>query len=309
MAEALSGVDASISAPVDVRQVTITSRPGAIVHDWQQRVEDLVAGLRARTPLDELDGLERTIAGALVLPVEQRWLKLETVRITFDQRAKERRVEAALSIFQKQRRELIAERIHQQVNVCQARLDELASPRIEALQSELDAFSERIASADLDEADEDRLEDMNRRVLQEQARLRLLNDAVAQLQRMGYAQVQVMQTLSASDIASAFLEDPDDPERLALVQVSAQHGLMTAEVVRRTSSNGSSSQRQADFSAQVRLCRAMASAESALAGRWGLQVRSDKPPGAVVQQTKVPLPQRKVRVRRPAALRARQVGG
>jgi hypothetical protein len=309
LARVMQGVDSSVRVQASTQRVAMHTRTDAVLHSWPERIEQVLATLHDHVREQDRAALEVAIADTADQPPDQRWLALEQLRLAQDQRAKARRIEAALQLFTTQRRELVAERMQAQVALCDERLGALASPRTEALQAELEVLRQRLDSPDLGEPDEDKLEELNRLVLQESARLRLLNDAVAQLAKMGYGSVQVMQTLSANDIASAFLEDPQDPERVALVQVSAQHGLMTAEVVRRTASDGSPTQRHADHSAQVRLCQAMAQAEAALAERWQLQVRSDKPPGAPVQQAKVALPQRKAKVRRAAAQRARQIGG
>jgi len=301
-----SGVHVQMQAPA--QRVQMTLRADALVHSWPERVQAMLAVLRAHAPPGDRDALERRVADTVALPPEPRWLALEALRLAQEQQAKAQRIAAALALFQAERRALRAERMQTRLAACAARLEHLASPRIDALNTEHEALQQRLDSPDLDEPDEDRLEALSRQVLQEQARLRLLNDAVVQLRAMGYVQVQVMQTLHPADVASAFLEDPRDPDRLALVQVSAQHGLMSAEIVRRSASDGSGPQRQADHGAQVRLCQALARAEAVLAERFGLQLHSEQPPGTPVQQARVALPARRDTARRAAAQRARHLG-
>ena len=136
----------------------------------------------------------------------------------------------------------------------------------------------------------------------------LLEAAISVLRKQGYETVQVMDVAGPGEIRSVYLEDARDGGRVALVQVSEARGLMSAEVVRRAASDGSSTDRLADKEAQAKLCRAMEAAEEALSRRWKLSVLDTAQPGTVAPKVKADIPAKSRRIRVEKARNTRSIG-
>jgi hypothetical protein len=128
---------------------------------------------------------------------------------------------------------------------------------------------------------EDRVAALEKSLLDEKSCQGLLHATIQSLRRQGYERVEVMATLNPGDIGPVYLADPQDPDRMTLLMVDEDEGLVAAEVVSRVPVHESQLQKQLDIEAQKRLCHAMQTAHRVIKERFTCEMEQT-PPGKPV---------------------------
>lgn len=272
----------------------------------EAKVADALRQVLRAVDAEGLEAVRETVAQSVQLSPGERLVALDALRVRLEQETKERQRREALRLYEAKQLELAAERIAVRIEHCHKNLDGLESAAAASLERELATLEAAPVSLQVEE----RVQACERRIAEAARQQGLLEAAVAALRRQGYETVQVMQTLGPPEVRSAYLQDPRDEGRVALLQVAEERGLVSAEVVRRDSGNGSQQQKMQDREAQGRLCKAMEAVEKALAAKWSCSVQKRVEPGnaEVKANANVPSTTGGRRTRVAAALQTRALG-
>lgn len=291
---------------VEVDRLTVTA-PGHPQAGWPAKIAASLEKILQTAGEESLPDLQQTINASVHLHPQERYLALESLRLRVEQIAKLRRQQEAVAHYEASRAALAAERIAEQLGRIRRRVESLEAEAAGNLDRECQEIAASLGGSGSAPALEDRVEALERKVIQEVRQQGLVEAAVAALRQQGYETVQVMQTIGPPEISSVYLQDPRDEGRVALLQVAVERGTLAAEVVRREDSDGSKREKQLDHEAQTRLCKAIEAMESALATKWKCSVVKRAEAGAVVPKIRKDLPVRARRMRVATALKSRSV--
>jgi hypothetical protein len=258
------------------------------LHSWTDEIEKLIDRITLLTSDLEVETVRETIRATAIKPAQERYVSLEALRVSLEQRARHREEAKILVEFRKKHREVIAERIREHVLRCEKQIDDFDT-QAEHFHQKLAGINSSIASSSDLNALESEVEQLERELIERNGRRGLLQATRAALRRQGYEYIDEMKTLGPSDILSIYLEDPKNPDRIVLLQVEEREGIMAAEIVRRPES--SENDVSIDREAQERLCKAMDAIEASLRPRFLCELQRT-PPGEKVRSSKS-IPQHK----------------
>lgn len=292
-----------LAVHVDVDRIHL-EEPRQGEHALEAKVAGALRDVLRIADSEGLEAVRQTAARSAELSPRERLVALDALRVRLGQEVKQRQRQEAMRLFEARQNELAAERIALRADQCRRKIEYLESAAAGPLEKELDALVAEPPTPRLEE----RIQACEQRIVEASRQQGLLEAAVAALRRQGYETVQVMRTLGPPEIMSAYLQDPRDESRVALLQVAGERGLVSAEVVRRDALNGSQHQKLQDREAQSRLCKAMETMEKALADKWSCQVQKQVEPGKAEVKVNSQIPATGRRARVAAALQTRAMG-
>ena len=306
--DALAGIiDSTFNIQVGINHASFDAAGASPEHSWHDKIRECAAAiLEAADPAD-IVRIREVIASLERSDPRRQWLTLDSLRIALTNEARERAQARALAAYRERQQAALTERMIHLLDSCAKRVSNLETARAAQIEATLTEIRTQLSSGNVGVADEERLQNLSQCIDAEIRGQGILEAAVAELNRLGYKAVHVMESLGPPDITSVYLQDPGDEERLTLLQVSGQGGLLSGEIVRREKGAGSSRDRQADQSAQSRLCKALEAVETALGSRWELETRSNTPPGAA-PRVDPSVPRTRKRLRSVSGARTRHLG-
>jgi hypothetical protein len=275
--EILSQIKTSATA----NQFTQGKQSGGPTFRWDTALDASVKAILEHTPEDQRQSVSETILRIAPKPPQERFLAFENLRLSVEQKSKERFEEEALSSYRLKQAQLARQAMTVQIARCEAIAEQVDSPETDRLHNDLQDMREKLASDNVVVL-EDRLTAIELSLIKEKSEQALLQATVQALKRQGYQQVEVMGTLRPQDIDAVYMLDPNDDNRLTLLRSDEEGGRIAAMVVAREDVQSSQSERRRDLAAQHRLCKAMDVAERVLAQRWQCEV-SRTPPGEKIK--------------------------
>ncbi len=257
-------------------QFTQGKQSGGPTFRWDTALDASVKAILEHTPQDQRQSISDTILRIAPKPPQERFLAFENLRLSVEQKSKERFEEEVLNSYRSKQAQLARQAMTVQIARCEAIAEQVDSPETDRLHNDLQEMRENLASENV-AALEDQLIAIEQSLIKEKSDQALLQATVQALKRQGYQQVEVMGTLRPQDINHVYMLDPNDDTRLTLLRSDEEGGRVAAMVVAREEVQSSQSERQRDLAAQQRLCKAMDVAERVLAQRWQCEVIRTSP--------------------------------
>jgi hypothetical protein len=252
-------------------QFTQGKQSGGPTFRWDSALDASVKAILEHTPQDHRQSISETVLRMAPKPPQERFLAFENLRLSVEQKSKERFEEEALNSYRLKQAQLAREAMTVQIARCEAIAEQVDSPETNRLHDDLQQIREKLALDNV-VVFEDRLTAIEQTLIKEKSDQALLQATVQALKRQGYQQVEVMGTLRPQDVNAVYMLDPNDENRLTLLRSDEEGGRVAAMVVAREDVQTSQSERQRDLAAQHRLCTAMDVAERVLAQRWQCEV-------------------------------------